>query len=243
MIRVRRVLFEVVNMVFSFVQVSGSLRRMFGFGPTSNLDDMSGRKRILADQREVTDAFQFLVIINTSGAFAETDFRPEIEADLDAALRWLAYERPPEAPSIDWDRLFESGPGRRPQFGRRCAGAAASRGTGTKGAMRRAGWGRSLAPRVGGAVGGGFRANVLRSIEMLKSQGMSNRASPVGRQREGHPQADRTSPGCRQRAARAGWGHPAVRVFKICPSPAQQAAAGGPAAWRNCWGSVATPSI
>jgi transposase len=52
-------------------------------------------------------------------------------------------------------------------------------------------------------------AKRLRSIEMLKSQGLSNRAIAhrLGVQREGHPQADWTFTGYRRRAARAGGGH------------------------------------
>jgi hypothetical protein len=45
----------------------------------------------------LTNAFQLLVIIDTSGAFAEADLWPEIEVDLDAALRRLGYESPADA--------------------------------------------------------------------------------------------------------------------------------------------------
>ena len=95
------------------------------------------------------------------------------------ALRWCSW----------WSRAL---PSKRTWLGRltdRCAPCGAA-----KRAMCRAGWRRSVAEKAGVAVGVRISRQRLRSIELLKSQGMrcSAVAAPAGGEREGDSQAGRT---------------------------------------------------
>jgi hypothetical protein len=66
------------------------------------MDDLARRERhkMLADQVEIGDAIDLVVIGNAGIAIAEADLRPDIDLDGLAAGRGLATEGPARRPAI-----------------------------------------------------------------------------------------------------------------------------------------------
>src|SRR6202030_2663048 len=65
-----------------------------------------------ADEVDVADAIELLVVGHSGLTVAETDFRPQIEIDVNPAVGRLALISPPLSPLVDGERPRGFGPDR-----------------------------------------------------------------------------------------------------------------------------------
>src|SRR5215472_3451728 len=68
------------------------------------------RRSFAADEVDVADAFEFLVVGHSGLTIAEADFRPHIEIELNPAIGRLALKSPPLSPLVDGERPRGFGP-------------------------------------------------------------------------------------------------------------------------------------
>src|SRR5882757_11228852 len=66
----------------------------------------------VADEVDVADAIELLVVGHSGLTIAEADFRPQIEIDVNPAIGRLALISPPLPPLVDGERPRAFGPDR-----------------------------------------------------------------------------------------------------------------------------------
>jgi len=82
--------------------------------------------RFAADEIDIADPVELLVVGHAGRAITETDLRPQIQIDLARAIAGLALKRPAESPLVERERPFDLGPDR--PVGRRDALRCGSNG-------------------------------------------------------------------------------------------------------------------
>jgi hypothetical protein len=70
------------------------------------------RRSVIADEVDIADAIELLVVGHSGLTIAEADLRPQIEIDLDPAIGRLALIRPALSPLVDRERPSGVGPDR-----------------------------------------------------------------------------------------------------------------------------------